>query len=47
MIILNNELLSEYETYKKRLKNRSLQKFGEVVVGIPYQKDVKEVISEL
>ena len=41
MIILNEALRSQYEVYEKKLKDKKLQKFEDVIVGIPYQKDMK------
>jgi len=41
MIILNDALLSKYESYAKKSKEKRLQKFNDVIVGIPYQRDIK------
>lgn len=41
MIILNEQLRTQYEEYGKLNKEKRLQKFNDVIVGIPYQKDIK------
>ncbi len=41
MIILNEQLRIQYEEYGKLNKEKRLQKFNDVIVGIPYQKDIK------
>ena len=41
MIILNEALRSQYEAYRQERKNKKLQKFEDVIVGIPYQRDIK------
>ena len=43
MIILNDKLKLAYESYAKETKDKKLQKFGNFIVGIPYQKDVKAI----
>lgn len=41
MVILNNKLKLKYLRYKKLNKTKKLQQFGNIIVGIPYQKDIK------
>ncbi len=41
MIILNEQLRTQYEEYEKLNKEKKLQKFDDVIVGIPYQRDIK------
>ena len=41
MIILNKELRTQYEEYGQMNKEKRLQKFDDVIVGIPYQRDIK------
>jgi len=41
MIILSETLKEKYENYKTKKKDRKLQRFGNQIVGIPYQKDLK------
>jgi len=44
MIILNDSLRFNYENYAKKTKDKKLQKFGNFIVGIPYQKDVEAIL---
>jgi anaerobic ribonucleoside-triphosphate reductase activating protein len=41
MIILNDKLKKIYLQYEQKEKNKKLQRFGNTIVGIPYQKDLK------
>jgi len=41
MIVLNDKLISKYDSYMNLNKNKKLQKFDNTVIGIPYQKDIK------
>lgn len=44
LIILNKKLENKYNGYATLTKNKKLQCFGNIIVGIPYQKDL-EVIN--
>ena len=41
MIILSKKHKQKYENYKNKQKEKKLQRFGNQIVGIPYQKDLK------
>ena len=51
MYIFNKELEEIYNEYKKRKKDKRLQiveKNNDIyILGIPYQKDIKEILDEL
>ena len=41
MIIINHDLKEKYLNYKKKIKDKKMQRFGDIIVGIPYQRDLK------
>jgi anaerobic ribonucleoside-triphosphate reductase activating protein len=41
LIVLNETLKQQYKSYVLLFKNKKLQKYNDVIIGIPYQKDVK------
>jgi anaerobic ribonucleoside-triphosphate reductase activating protein len=41
LIVLNETLKQQYESYEHLSKNKKLQKYNDVIIGIPYQKDIK------
>ena len=51
MFIFNKDLLEPYNEYKKMKKDKRLQiveKNNDIyILGIPYQKDIKEILDEL
>jgi anaerobic ribonucleoside-triphosphate reductase activating protein len=44
LLILNNDLKEIYQKYSIIRKDKKLQKFGNYIVGIPYQNDIKGLL---
>ncbi len=43
MIILSRLFYKEYDAYRKLKKNKRLQRVKNFIIGIPYQKDLKQL----
>jgi len=45
-IIFNKSIFPKYEKFLTKKKEKKLQIFEDLIVGIPYQKDIERIINE-
>jgi anaerobic ribonucleoside-triphosphate reductase activating protein len=45
-IIFNKKIFNKYKKFLTSKKNKTLQIFNDLIVGIPYQKDIERILNE-
>jgi anaerobic ribonucleoside-triphosphate reductase activating protein len=45
LLILNKTLEEYYKNFKQKKKDKKLQRFGNTIVGIPYQSDIRNLYA--
>jgi len=45
-IVFNKSIFPKYESFLTKKKEKKLQMFDDLIIGIPYQKDIERILNE-